>query len=68
MELNSTGEDQAKSAGQHLQDEKFDLVVSSDLVRAKKTCTLILQQNNHHRVQIDNSIRKVRYVEFLEYV
>ena len=49
--LNQTGDSQATAAGKQLADDSFDLVLSSDLIRAARTATLILEQNNHPTVK-----------------
>jgi len=54
VHLNATGVQQATSAGRHLADDCFDLVISSDLVRAVETANAILDQNNHVQVQTQN--------------
>ncbi|OGJ62383.1 hypothetical protein A3A67_04350 [Candidatus Peribacteria bacterium RIFCSPLOWO2_01_FULL_51_18] len=41
MPLNKTGKAQAKKAGEHLKGQKFDIVISSDLKRAKETANII---------------------------
>jgi len=44
--LNQTGEEQAKKAAEKLQDIKFDLAFSSDLLRAKRTAEIIALEHN----------------------
>ncbi len=40
-ELNETGIEQAKAAAEQLKDEKFDLIITSPMKRAKKTAEII---------------------------
>lgn len=42
--LNATGKAQAKKAGEKLQGQKFDVILSSDLKRAKETASIIAKE------------------------
>ncbi|MBI4017207.1 MAG: histidine phosphatase family protein [Candidatus Aenigmarchaeota archaeon] len=44
--LNATGINQAKKLGHRLKEEKFDVILCSDALRAKQTCEQI---HEHHR-------------------
>ena len=43
MPLNETGKIQAENCGKALEDVIFDAMYSSDLIRARQTCDIILQ-------------------------
>jgi len=45
--LSAKGELQARTAGEKLKDETFDVVLTSDLGRARQTTELILEENAH---------------------
>ncbi len=44
MSLNATGKAQAKKAGEKLKDQTFDVILSSDLKRAKETASIIAKE------------------------
>ena len=52
--LNETGLTQAEAAGKALKDVKFHQAYSSDLQRAKKTCQLILEENQKSSISVEN--------------
>ena len=54
-ELNEKGLYQARLAGKALADERFDLIVSSDLFRALKTAQTIAEENIHKGIPIQTT-------------
>ena len=66
--LNQTGDSQATAAGKQLADDSFDIVLSSDLIRAARTATLILEQNNHHPTAKRNDEKAGKNVRVLNSV
>ncbi|WP_415611468.1 histidine phosphatase family protein [Lentilactobacillus hilgardii] len=62
--LTEKGEKQAADAGKKLQNIKFDLAVSSDMMRAIHTLDIVLK-NNHYSENIHREINKdVREIYF----
>ena len=45
--LNDNGREQANALAEQLKDIKFDAVYCSPLVRARETCEIILNNNEH---------------------
>jgi len=62
IDINSTGMDQAKMAAKELKGVDFDLVISSDLTRAKHTTEIILRELNSDIVALTSS--KLREIDF----
>lgn len=62
IELNETGLEQAKIAGEKLLNEKIDVIISSPLKRAKKTAEII-RGNRDIPLLIDNAITERSFGE-----
>ena len=62
IELNETGMEQAKIAGEKLLNEKIDVIISSPLKRAKKTAEII-RGNRDIPILIDSGITERSFGE-----
>ncbi len=63
IELNETGLEQAKIAGEKLLNEKIDVIISSPLKRAKKTAEII-RGNRNIPILLDKGIEERSFGEF----
>ena len=63
-ELTSEGIEQAKKFGEYYKDMKFDEIYCSDILRAKKTLEIILNESNHkeHNNNIITYSEKLREI------
>jgi 2,3-bisphosphoglycerate-dependent phosphoglycerate mutase len=65
-ELNEKGIDDAKAAGEQLNDIKFNLAYVSDLIRHKQTLDIILDtiKQKHVRVIVSNALKERDYGDY----
>ena len=57
--LNDTGRTQADDLAKQFKDKKFDAIYCSPLVRARETCEIILNNNEHDgKINFDKRIRE----------
>ena len=63
IQLNSVGESQARTLSEKLSNTTFDLVFSSDLLRAKRTAEIIALEKNL-AIKTTKALREIRWGEF----
>lgn len=62
--LTQKGINDAKSAGKHLADIKFDKAYHSDTTRAMRTCHFILENNHHSQDIMPSELKNFREQSF----